>query len=168
MERGAEVIKTTNNRGSMTLEPSEKQRVPGAYVAQESPRVVIAVGKKKTAIARALIKPGVGRVRINGYPLELWPIEMARQKMAEPLYLAGALANRVDIEVEVRGGGFMGQATAVRMAIARGLVRYFDDEKLRETYLVYDPYMIKGDPRRTEPKKPGLKHARSKRQKAYR
>ena len=143
-------------------------RSPGAYLVQESPRVVLAVGKKKTAVARAIIKPGIGRVRINGYPLELWPIELARQKMAEPLLLAGDLANKVDIDVEVHGGGYMGQATAVRMAIARGLVKYFDDQKLRDLYLQYDPYMLKGDPRRTEPKKPGLKHARSKRQKAYR
>lgn len=143
-------------------------RSPGAYLVQESPRVVLAAGKKKTAVARAIIKPGIGRVRINGYPLELWPIELARQKMAEPLLLAGDLASKVDIDVEVHGGGYMGQATAVRMAIARGLVKYFDDQKLRDLYLQYDPYMLKGDPRRTEPKKPGLKHARSKRQKAYR
>lgn len=143
-------------------------KAPGAYVVQESPRVVLAVGKKKTAVAKAVIKPGIGRVRINGYPLELWPIELARQKMAEPLLLAGDLVNKVDIEVEVHGGGYMGQATAVRMAIARGLVKFFEDQKLRELYLQYDPYMLKGDPRRTEPKKPGIKHARSKRQKAYR
>lgn len=143
-------------------------KAPSAYILQESPRVVLAVGKKKTAVARAVIKPGIGRVRINGYPLELWPIELARQKMAEPLLLAGDLANKVDIEVEVRGGGYMGQATAVRMAIARGLVKFFEDQKLRDLYLQYDPYMLKGDPRRTEPKKPGIKHARSKRQKAYR
>ncbi|MGC8582304.1 MAG: 30S ribosomal protein S9 [Thermoproteus sp.] len=143
-------------------------RAPGAYVAQESPRVVLAVGRKKTAIAKAVIRPGIGRVRINGYPLELWPIEMARQKIVEPLLLAGDLVNKVDIDVEVRGGGYMGQAVAARMAIARGLVKYFEDQKLRELYMQYDPYMLKGDPRRTEPKKPGLKHARSKRQKAYR
>ncbi|MGC9118099.1 MAG: 30S ribosomal protein S9 [Thermoproteus sp.] len=143
-------------------------RAPGAYVAQESPRVVLAVGRKKTAIAKAVIRPGIGRVRINGYPLELWPIEMARQKIVEPLLLAGDLVNKVDIDVEVHGGGYMGQAVAARMAIARGLVKYFEDQKLRELYMQYDPYMLKGDPRRTEPKKPGLKHARSKRQKAYR
>ncbi|MEL9990942.1 MAG: 30S ribosomal protein S9 [Thermoproteus sp.] len=147
---------------------SSEIKARNAYVAQESPRVVLAVGRKKTAIAKAVIRPGVGRVRINGYPLELWPIEMARQKISEPLLLAGDLAKRVDIDVEVRGGGYMGQATAARMAIARGLVRYFEDQKLREIFMEYDPYMLKGDPRRTEPKKPGLKHARSKRQKAYR
>jgi small subunit ribosomal protein S9 len=143
-------------------------RVPGAYTLQETPRVVISVGKKKTAVARAIIRPGIGRVRINGYPLELWPIEMARLKMAEPLILAGELAKKVDIDVNVSGGGYMGQAVATRIAIARGLVAYFQSQELKELYERYDPYMLKGDPRRTEPKKPGLKHARSKRQKAYR
>lgn len=143
-------------------------KIQGAKVLQETPRVVISVGKKKTAVARAIIKPGIGRVRINGYPLELWPIEMARLKMSEPLILAGELAKKVDIEVNVSGGGFMGQATAVRIAIARGLVAYFQSQELKELYEKYDPYMLKGDPRRTEPKKPGIKHARSKRQKAYR
>ena len=130
---------------------------------------MIAVGKKKTAIARAVIRPGIGRVKVNGVPIELWPIEMARLKMMEPLLLAGKeYTSKVDISVTVRGGGFMGQASAVRMAIARGLVAYFQDSKLLELYMMYEPSMIKGDPRRTEPKKPGIKHARSKRQKAYR
>ncbi|MEM0468888.1 MAG: 30S ribosomal protein S9 [Pyrobaculum sp.] len=140
----------------------------GVVIAQETPRVVISVGRKKTAVARAIIKPGLGRVRINGTPLEIWPIEIARIKMSEPLILAGELARKVDIEVNVSGGGFMGQAVATRIAIARGLVAYFKSQELKELYERYDPYMIKGDPRMTEPKKPGLKHARSKRQKAYR
>ncbi|MFN3803726.1 MAG: 30S ribosomal protein S9 [Pyrobaculum sp.] len=140
----------------------------GVTVIQEAPRVVISIGRKKAAIARAIVKPGVGRARVNGYPLELWPIEMARLKMAEPLVLAGDLAKKVDIEVNMSGGGYMGQATAVRIAIARGLVAYFQSQELKELYERYDPYMLKGDPRRTEPKKPGIKHARSKRQKAYR
>ncbi len=144
--------------------------VPNATVQEVAgARVVIAVGKKKTAIAKAIVRPGIGRVRVNGIPIEIWPIEMARIRMMEPLLLAGReLMGKVDINVTVRGGGFMGQATAVRMAIARGLVEYFQNSKLLELYMVYDSSMIKGDPRRTEPKKPGLKHARSKKQKAYR
>jgi len=142
--------------------------MPWVSTLQENPRVIISVGKKKTAVARAIIKPGVGRVRVNGYPLELWPIEMARVKMQEPLILAGDLAKKVDIEINVRGGGYMGQVIATRIAIARGLVAYFQSEELKKLYEEYDPYMLKGDPRRTEPKKPGIKHARSKRQKAYR
>ncbi|WP_414633196.1 30S ribosomal protein S9 [Caldivirga sp. UBA161] len=132
-------------------------------------RVVIAVGKRKTAVARAVIRPGSGIVKINGVPLTIWPMEVARLKMMEPLVLAGRdIVNKVDIDVTVSGGGFMGQASAVRMAIARGLVEYFQSKELLNLYMLYDSTMIKGDERRTEPKKPGLKHARSKRQKAYR
>lgn len=132
-------------------------------------RIIIATGKRKMAIARAVVKPGSGVVRVNGVPLTIWPMEVARLKMMEPLMLAGKdLVNKVDIDVVVRGGGFMGQASAVRMAIARGLVEYFQSKELLDLYMLYDSTMIKGDERRTEPKKPGLKHARSKRQKAYR
>lgn len=132
-------------------------------------RIVIAVGKRKRAVARAIVRPGSGIVRVNGVPLTIWPMEVARLKMMEPLILAGRdLVNKVDIDVTVRGGGFMGQASAVRMAIARGLTEYYQSKELLDLYMLYDPTMIKGDERRTEPKKPGLKHARSKRQKAYR
>lgn len=132
-------------------------------------RIVVAVGKKKRAIARAVIRPGSGIVRVNGVPLTIWPMEVARLKMMEPLILAGRdIVNKVDVDVSVRGGGFMGQASAVRMAIARGLVEYTQSKDLLDIYMKYDETMIKGDERRTEPKKPGLRHARSKRQKAYR
>ncbi|MFP3252100.1 MAG: 30S ribosomal protein S9, partial [Thermoproteus sp.] len=50
----------------MTEAAEAATRAPGAYVAQESPRVVLAVGRKKTAVARAVVRPGVGRVRVNG------------------------------------------------------------------------------------------------------
>nr|WP_291767820.1 30S ribosomal protein S9 [Caldivirga sp. UBA161] len=154
----------------MTEEESRIRPIPFVEVQEvNGQRVVIAVGKRKTAVARAVIRPGSGIVKINGVPLTIWPMEVARLKMMEPLVLAGRdIVNKVDIDVTVSGGGFMGQASAVRMAIARGLVEYFQSKELLNLYMLYDSTMIKGDERRTEPKKPGLKHARSKRQKAYR
>ncbi len=132
-------------------------------------KIVIATGKRKTAIARAVIKPGKGRVWVNGVPLELWPIEMARWKMMEPLLLAGPeIRNSVDIRVNVRGGGVMAQADAVRMAIARGLVAYTGSEVLKEIFEEYDRSMIAGDPRQTEPEKPMRRSARRRWQKSYR
>ena len=131
-------------------------------------RIVIAVGKKKSAIARAVIKPGKGRVRINNVPVEIYTPEMARWKILEPLLLAGDLRNKVDIYVNVKGGGWMGQATAARMAIARGLIEWSQSEELKKIYLEYDRSMLAGDPRRPEPKKPRGRSARSKRQKSYR
>ena len=154
----------------MTEEESRIRPIPFVEVQEvNGQRVVIATGKRKTAVARAVIRSGSGVVKVNGVPLTIWPMEVARLKMMEPLALAGRdIVNKVDIDVTVSGGGFMGQASAVRMAIARGLVGYFQSKELLNLYMLYDSTMIKGDERRTEPKKPGLKHARSKRQKAYR
>jgi len=132
-------------------------------------RIVIATGKRKTAIARAVIKPGKGRVWVNGVPIEIWPIEMARWKMMEPLLLAGKnIWNSVDIRVNVQGGGVMAQADAVRMAIARGLVAYTGSEELKQIFEEFDRHMLAGDPRRTEPEKPMRRSARRRWQKSYR
>ena len=132
-------------------------------------KIVIATGKRKTSIARAVIKPGSGRIWINGIPLEIWPIELARLKMYEPLVLVGDLWKTVDIKVNVRGGGYMSQADAVRMAIARGLLKYAgDNEELKKILTEYDRYMLSGDPRRTEPEKYMRYSARRRWQKSYR
>ncbi len=132
-------------------------------------RIVIATGKRKTSIARAIIKPGKGRIWINGVPLEIWPIELARLKMYEPLVLVGDLWKQVDIWINVRGGGVMSQADAARMAIARGLLEYAGDNKeLKKILTEYDRYMLSGDPRRTEPEKWGRYSARRRWQKSYR
>ena len=77
-------------------------------------------GKRKTAIARAVVKEGTGKVTVNKIPIALYTPELARLKIEEPLGLAGDKASKVDISVTVNGGGVMGQAAAVRTAIARG------------------------------------------------
>ncbi len=132
-------------------------------------KVVNSSGKRKTAIARATIKGGKGRVRINSVPLEVLEPELARLKMMEPLELAGTDKSvKIDIEVNVNGGGVMGQATATRTAIARGLVEYFEDEELKVKYRTFDRSLLVNDPRRSEPKPPLGRGARKKRQKSYR
>ncbi len=135
----------------------------------QSSRIVIATGKRKTAIARAIIRLGKGRVWINGIPLEIYPIEMARLKMMEPLLLAGEkIWKSVDIKVNVKGGGVMAQADAVRTAIARGLAAYTGSELLKKIYKEYSRPMLAGDPRQTEPEKWMRYSARRWRQKSYR
>lgn len=133
-------------------------------------KIVISTGKRKTAIARAVIRPGIGRVRINGIPLEIYQPELIRMFISEPLLLVDEKVRRAfDIYVNVKGGGFMGQAQAVRMAIARGLVEATGSEKLKAIFEEYDRSMIAGDPRQKEPKKPRThSRARAKRQKSYR
>jgi len=125
-------------------------------------------GKRKTAIARATIKAGKGRVRVNNVPLEIVTPEVARNKIMEPILLSRELCKDLDVDVNMSGGGFMGQAEAARMAIARGLVKFTKKSALRTTFLEYDKTMLTGDPRRKESKKFGGPGARRRKQKSYR
>lgn len=131
-------------------------------------KIVNTSGKRKTAIARATIKEGRGIIRINKKPLEIYEPDIARWKILEPIALAGDIINKVNIEVNVKGGGFMSQANAVRTAIARGLVEYTGDTSLKSLYLQLDRTLLVNDPRRKEPKKQLGRGARKKRQKSYR
>ncbi len=132
-------------------------------------KVVVATGKRKTAIAKAVVRPGKGRVYVRQRPVELIEPMLARWKMMEPLIVAGdTVRDVVDITVDVRGGGFMGQAEATRTAIAQALVEWSDSEDLKEKFESYDRTMLSGDARKTEPKKFGGPGARRRRQKSYR
>ena len=131
-------------------------------------KVVHTSGKRKTAIARGTVREGTGKVRVNRKPVELYSPELARLKIFEPLELAGELADSVDINVRVVGGGVMGQAEAARMVIAKGLVEYSGDMNLKDRYVQYDRTMLVGDPRRSESKKFGGPGARARKQKSYR
>ena len=125
-------------------------------------------GKRKTAVARASVKKGTGKVTVNKIPISLYTPELARLKIEEPLGLAGDKASMVDISVTVQGGGVMGQATAVRTAIARGMCDFFKDEELEATYRAYDRSLVINDDRRKLPKNPMGPSARAKKQKSYR
>ena len=127
-------------------------------------RIVNQTGKKKTAIARITVKEGKGLIRINKKPLEIIAPEVVKAKISEPLFIASQdpdiNINGIDAEVNVKGGGFMGQAEATRTAIARGLVEWTKSEKLRESYLKYDRSLLVSDSRQKEKKKFGGRGAR--------
>ena len=107
-------------------------------------------GKKKTAIARATVTDGEGRVRIDSRPIELVEPEKARLKMLEPFRIAGeSLRDSVDINVNTEGGGTMGQADAVRTALARGLVEYSGDMELRDAYMQFDRTLLVNEDRKS-------------------
>jgi small subunit ribosomal protein S9 len=125
-------------------------------------------GKRKTAIAKATISSGKGKIRVNRKPIELVEPEIARLKMMEPLVLARDRSDKVDIKIDVEGGGYMGQADAVRTAIARGMVIFFNDDELKQMYIHYDRSLLVNDPRRHFPKTPLGRGARKRRQKSYR
>lgn len=126
-------------------------------------------GKKKEAVARATVKEGEGRVRVNSRPIELVEPESARLKMMEPFRIAGdEVREEVDVEVNVEGGGYAGQADAVRTAIARGLVDWSGDAELREAFMEFDRSLLVNDSRQKEAKKFGGPGARARYQKSYR
>ena len=126
-------------------------------------------GKRKAAIARAIINQGIGVVRINKIPIEFIQPKMSMLKIKEPLILAGEVASKVDIDVRVVGGGIASQAEASKLAIAKALVEYTKSDKLKEIFLEYDRNLLVADVRRKEPAKPNRHgQARSKVQKSYR
>jgi small subunit ribosomal protein S9 len=132
-------------------------------------KVVLTSGKRKTAIARATVKAGKGRIRINNVPLEILEPKIAREKVVEPLVQAGdEVWKQLDIDIKVSGGGFMGQAEASRTAIARALLKWTKSAHLRRAFSGFDRTLIAGDPRRREPKKFGGPGARARDQKSYR
>jgi small subunit ribosomal protein S9 len=131
--------------------------------------VTIASGKRKRAVARATLRAGTGRVRINSKLLELHEPEIARLRIKEPVLLAGEIGNKVNIDINVIGGGWSSQADASRLAVARALVDYTKDKELEKKYLSYDRGLLVADTRYKEQRKPNThSHARAKRQKSYR
>ena len=142
-------------------------------MAQNSVQVF---GRKKTATAVAFCKNGTGLVKVNGVPLELVNPPTLRYKIQEPLLLVGKERfNIVDIRVRVRGGGHVSQIYAIRQAISKALVAFYQkyvDEALKkevkDILLQYDRTLLVADPRRCEPKKFGGPGARARYQKSYR
>ena len=131
-------------------------------------KVVNTSGKKKMSTARATLKEGKGRVRINKVPLEIYEPRLARLKIMEPVQIAGDVAAGMDIDVMVSGGGIIGQADAVRTAIAKGIIEWTGDTGLKEAFVDYDRNLLVSDHRQKERKKFGGPGARSKYQKSYR
>jgi len=139
-------------------------------------KIVHEAGKRKRALARATISEGKGIVRINSILLNAYRDGMAQMRVKEPLMIAAPILeiDKIDIKVNVEGGGWSGQIDAVRTAIARALVSYAakqkKDAELREKLVEYDRTLISGDSRRTEPHKPSKSSQgpRAKRQKSYR
>jgi len=132
-------------------------------------KTLVVSGKRKTALSRAVVRQGIGRVYINKVPLEIYEPEIAREKMFEPLLQAGdEVWKQLDLDVKTSGGGYMGQAEAARTAIANAVLKWTKSTHLRSVYAEYDRTMIAGDSRKKEPKKFGGPGARSRDQKSYR
>lgn len=146
------------------------------------PKTEIYFATRKTASAHVYITKGKGRVRINNFPVETIPQETARETILAPLEVSGDLRDKVDISIRVRGGGYMGQASAAATGISRALTGWTKSKKepkdhplpksvredLRKRITEFDKYLVSGDARRKEPKKFGGPGARRRKQKSYR
>ncbi len=124
--------------------------------------------KKKEAVARAVVRKGTGKIKINKRDLSLFEPKYLKDFIEEPLKILPDLAKEVDIEVNVKGGGFMGQASSARSTIAKSLALYSKDEKVKKALLAYDRLLLVDDVRRVESKKPLGTKARKKKQKSKR
>jgi small subunit ribosomal protein S9 len=126
-------------------------------------------GKRKRAIARARIKEGKGFIRVNKQLIKTIQPKLARIRLMEPVTLAGdEIVSKVNIDVNVIGGGWMGQTEAARLAIARALVEFTKNKQLKQDFLEYDRHLLIADVRQNEPSKPNDSKPRAKRQKSYR
>jgi len=139
-------------------------------------------GQRKTSKAVATIAKGNGKIRINNRPAEMITPEVARELLLTPVTLIGELRNRIDIDIQVHGGGFMGQAFVSAVAISRALTGQEKGgrdpkehpltksmrEEVRKKITEYDRHLLSGDSRQTESKKFGGPSARRRKQKSYR
>lgn len=117
-----------------------------------------ATGRRKTSVARVWITPGSGKITINDMPInEYFRRQTLELIVRQPLEYVGLL-NSYDVTANVCGGGWSGQAGAVKMGIARCLVK--SDERLRKQ--LRDGGFLTRDSREVERKKPGQKKARKR------
>jgi len=136
--------------------------------AEKKPKIVVTRGKRKEGVARAYVHEGKGIVRINGMSLDGIQTSYIKDIIMEPLIMAGDKVKNLDIRVVSNGGGVMGQAEAIRTAVARGIVEFTGDEELKKSMNERDRFMLREDSRRVEPKKYMGPKARARFQKSYR
>ncbi len=118
--------------------------------------VVNALGRRKSAVARVYVTEGTGKITINKKDLtEYFPSTILQFVVKQPLVLLDAV-EKYDIKVNLFGGGFTGQSQALRLAIARALVKINAEDKKA---LRAEGFMTR-DPREVERKKPGQPKAR--------
>ncbi|MEA3414178.1 MAG: 30S ribosomal protein S9 [Nanoarchaeota archaeon] len=126
-------------------------------------------GKRKSSIARALIKAGNGKVLINGKNYKTLHM-FDRLKIAEPLRITEEILGKIefDFEVNIKGGGDKSQIDAARIAITKAILEFTQSEELKKEFLAYDRNLLIADVRRKEMCKPGDSKARAKRQSSKR
>merc|ERR1712037_232615 len=151
--------------------PDRKMSAPRADA-----QCVQVYGRKKTAIAVAHRKAGQGLIKVNGKPLDLIEPKALQFKLQEPTLIIGKERFAgIDIRVRVKGGGRVAQVYAIRQAVSRAVVAYYQKyvdeqskQEIKDLLISYDRSLLVSDPRRKESKKFGGPGARARYQKSYR
>ena len=120
--------------------------------------LIQSVGRRKTSVARVILRPGSGNWSINGRTLENYFPRASHRIRVEETFKTADAEGRYDVQVRVRGGGLTGQADAIRMGLARALVS--QDEEIRKALRTKG--MLTRDARKVERKKPGRPKARKR------
>ena len=130
---------------------------------------LIVAGKRKTAVAKASIIDGNGKIIFNKKPISLLP-HLQQLEISEPIIIANDVLGKLsfDLSLNVKGGGSACQVEAARLAIAKAIVKFTGSEDLRLAYLAYDRNLLVADTRRKEARKPGDSKARARRQTSFR
>ena len=126
-------------------------------------------GKRKTAVAKATIEDGNGKVTLNKRPIAFLS-DLQQLEISEPLIISNDVLGglKFDIAVNVIGGGIACQVEAARLAIAKAIVKFTKNDDVRNAFLAYDRNMLIADTRRKEACKPGTSKARAMRQTSFR
>ena len=149
---------------------------PFSVMEAQPKKSVQVFGRKKTSTAVAYCTEGTGLIKLNGTPLDKIGSDTLRAKLLEPLLLLGNDKwQNLNIRIRVNGGGQVSQVYAIRQAVSKAIVAYYQkyvDEaaktEIKDILMSYDRTLLVADPRRMEPKKFGGQGARVRRQMSYR
>ncbi len=158
--------------GSPVVE--KKAAAPKKKVSKKSAaakKLNVTKGRRKMAIARAVLRKGSGRITINKVNVNVIQPEEIRELILEPVKFSSAtreIASSSDILVNVYGGGKTGQAQAARTAIAQAIAAAAPSDSVGKEYMKFDRTLMVSDVRQVEPKKFKGPKARARFQKSYR
>jgi len=130
---------------------------------------IIVSGKRKRAVAKAILTAGKGNITINNNNYKNLHM-LDKLKIDEPLRIAEHIIGKInfDVKITVVGGGEKGQLDAARLALARAISKFANSQKLTDAFTEYDRTLLVADVRRKETNKPGDSKARSQRQSSKR
>lgn len=132
-------------------------------------KTIITSGKRKSAVAKAVIKEGNGKIILNNQDYKTLQL-FDKLRLEEPIRIAEQVLGKInfDVTLSARGGGARGQVEAATVALSKAIVKFSNSNELAKTLTAYDRSLLVSDVRRKEARKPGAGKARAKRQKSYR